>query len=244
MDEQEGLIREVNEAMRQEKLQRFLTYFGRYIVLGSVAIVLATLAYVGWQSHVNAGYEASTEKFYYAIKQIEAGKAFQAREAFEEIAEGDDAELAMLAKLWLVKLKAQAGKPDEAAEMVRGILKETEGKKSFDSYRDWLTLYLPPSEAPADNIFRITNLERLAMVSLKDGKQAEAAALLQRIVDDTATPATMRERATLILSTSLKNVVVQKPSTVDAKQNGKAERSGIIPPASESQKSSEQPKAE
>lgn len=213
MDEQEGLIREVNEAMRQEKLQRALTYFGRYIVLGSVAIVLATLGYVGWQSHVHSRYEAGTEKLYLAIKQLEGGKAFQAREAFETIAKEEDAELAMLAKLWLVKLKAQAGKPDEAADMARSILKETEGKKSFASYRDWVTLYLSPSEDYTQNTFRVTNMERLAMAHMKAGKRAEAATILQRIAEDNATPNTMRERATLILATTLRDVKLEESAT-------------------------------
>jgi hypothetical protein len=225
MDEQEGLIREVNEAMRQEKLQRLLTYFGRYIVAGSVAIVLATLGYVAWQSHKNAGYEAGTQQLYFAVKQLEGGKAFQAREAFEEIATNSDAELAMLAKLWLVKLKAQAGKPDEAAEMARAILKETEGKYAFAPYRDWLMLYLPPSEEQTHNIFRMTNLERLAMVYLKDGKKTEAASVLRRIVEDNATPNTMRERATLILATTLKEVAPSVPEITpeSVTENPKAE---------------------
>ena len=44
MNDQDNLIREVNEAMRQEKLQRFLSHFGNYIGATSAAIIVITLS--------------------------------------------------------------------------------------------------------------------------------------------------------------------------------------------------------
>ncbi len=203
MNEQDGLIREINEAVNQERLQHFLVHFGRYIGATSAAIILATLAYVWWQTHVQAGYAEGTRRFYHAVKQVEDGKAYEARESFERLASGSDAKLAMLARMWLVKLKYQGGKKEEVSAMVQSLLKETEGREDLKPYHDWLTLYVPGTEEK-DNTYRLTNMERLAVADMREGKTEESARIYREIADNNATPATMRERATLILSTTLK----------------------------------------
>jgi hypothetical protein len=209
MEENDGLIREVNEAMRQEKLQHFFSHFGRYIVAASAAIILATLGYVMWQNHISSRYEAATLEFYQAVKQEDAGKSYAAREAFEVISNGSDTSLAMLAKLWLVKLKYEAEKPEEAATMAANLLKETASFAAWPQYRDWLTLYLPASESTTiNNTYRLTNIERLAISHIKEGKKDEAAIIYRAIAEDNATPPSMRERASLILETYLREAVV------------------------------------
>jgi hypothetical protein len=218
MDENDGLIREVNDAMRQEKMQHFFADFGRYIVLASAAIILCTLGYVGWQTRITSQHEAATLAFYRAIKQVEEGKSFAAREAFEATSVGDDTSIAMLAKLWLVKLKHQGGKPEEASSMAQKILKDTTRFSAWAPYRDWLTLYLPANaDAKEGATYRLTHMERLACAKIREGDTAEGARLYRAIAEDSATPQTMRERAELILHSYLKDkdVAVKKPKSAE-----------------------------
>lgn len=204
MAEDDGLIREVNEAVRQEKWQRLWQGISRYVITVSVLIILATISYVLWERSVNARYEETTANLYQAVKLVEDGKSYKAREAFEALSTNSDESLAMLAKMWLVKLKYQAGKPSEASDIAASFSKN---EKIDKVYSEWIQLYEPTDlntdTATITTAFRHTKLERQAIAHLKAKDDAKAAAIYHTLSNDSATPPSMRERSQFILSTYL-----------------------------------------
>ncbi len=199
----DGLIREVDEAMRRDRVQGFFNHFGRYIVAITLLILVTTVAVVSWQSSMESAREARTLQLYEAIRMVEEGKSYQARELFETLADSETDNVTMLADLWQIKLKHMAGKPEEAEAMAR---EAHERYGSAIPYADWLTLYLAAEDtASMNNVFRLTNMERRAVAHLEKNELTEAAALYDVIAQDSETPPTMTERATLLLTTRLKS---------------------------------------
>jgi hypothetical protein len=138
---------------------------------------------------------------------LDEGKSYEAREAFEVISQNEDPPIALMAHMWLIKLKHMAGKEEEAANMAKKVRETFASHSEFSAYLDWLSLYEPFSDdttSSSDSVFRMSLLETQAVKHLKAKELKQAAVLYQTIADDSHTPATMRERADLLLSTILR----------------------------------------
>ncbi len=218
MQDDLGFLREVDASTRQEYIKQFFRNFGRYIVTFTAIIVIATVGYVVWQENLTKQREDATLLLYQAIDLVQAGDSYRAREAFETIAQTDDASIAILANMWLVKLKDIAGKPEEAASMAKSLHEQYRGDDTIFPYTDWLTLYAPVSdtEAYAGSAYALVNKERRAIAHIEKQELAEAVSLYQEIARDTNTLPSMRERANTLLSTYLQHVT--KPDAVPAQQ--------------------------
>lgn len=199
MTEDDGLIREVNEAVRQEQWQQLWRALSKYVIAASGVILLLTIAYVLWQRSVQATHEADTAALYKAIQLVRDGNSYQAREQFEVLAAGKDTAQSTLAKIWLVKLKYQAGKKDEAAAMATKLSQDAP-----KVYRDWALLYAQSGAEQKNEAFRHSSQENRAVLLMKAGDLAEAATIYRMLAEDSETPPTMRTRAQFLLDTYLK----------------------------------------
>jgi hypothetical protein len=221
MSEQDGLIREVNEAMRQEQLSKLVSSVGKYVMLFTGIIILATICYVWMQTSKQRQYEDATLQLYEAMMLMKDGKSYQAREQFDALSESSFQSVAMLADMWRVKLKMTAGKPEEAAELVS----EAQIKYSTAAlrpYHDWFVLYKDDVPEPDNaSAYRMTLHEKLASAALQAGNPEEAARHYLLIANSNDTPSTMRERANYLLSTYFQSVVKAQiePVTEDDEDN-------------------------
>jgi hypothetical protein len=200
MNDSDGLIREINDAVRQEKWQGFMQHFGHYIIIITVLIIGSTTGYVLWKGSIEEAHQEATQKLYHAIELVEGGEAYKARSAFDTLSKGQEREVGMLANLWRVKLKHVSGNHAQASEMAASLQDELRKKEAFAVYSDYLTLYQPvPEEEQLTGTFRLTNMERLAASHLKEKQLEEATALYQRIANDNDAPQSMRNRARMML---------------------------------------------
>ncbi len=208
MAEEDSLIREVNEAVRQERWQTLWKNTGRYVIAASGIIVVATIGYVIWQNSTEARHEDTTAKLHAAITLVEEGKSFQAREQLEALSQSSDTSLAMLADVWLVKLKHQAGKTEEAATMAKALAE----KSGYDAvYRDLAVFYTDNVEETPTGAFRHSAIEKQAVAALKTQDLKLAASHYHTLANDNDTPPSMRSRAQFLLQTKL---AVYEPKTL------------------------------
>lgn len=193
------LIREVNDAMMQQKLR----HLGKYFVFLSIFILFLTIGYVWWNNNKIAKYEENSEKLYNAINLTEDNKYKQAGDIFNQLNEGFKEKTAILASIWEIKLKSIAKRNNEdknisTAKIADNFLQETVGKKNILQYRNWIQLYENPKVE--NKIYLLSALERQAAIYIKDGENNLAAENLSRILNDLSTPHTMRNRVEKILN--------------------------------------------
>ncbi len=194
----DSLVREINEAMRAEKMQSFLRLFGKYIIVLSALILFATMGYVWWQNSKQSQYQKISGKFFHAIELIENEKANKAKPIIDKLAENPDEKIALMAQIWQVKLKYLANKPGEAVAIAEKLMQNTMGKKSLAPYHDWAQLHAKPSVE--NQTYRLSALEMQAAKHVQNNDMQAANAILQRIQQDEQAPQTMRDRAKTMLS--------------------------------------------
>jgi hypothetical protein len=193
MESQDSLIREVNDAMLQDRLRSF----GKYVVFFSIFVLVATIGYVWWNNHKIMQYQQNSDKLFNAIELIEAGNYGQAKPLIDELAKKSEDKIAVLAQMWQIKLKFISKKNDEAILIANDLLEKTAGKKALLRYHDWAQIYAKPNVE--NKTYHLSGLEMQAAKEVAQGNFAQAKLNLQRILNDVNSPPTMRGRAEKIL---------------------------------------------
>lgn len=205
MNDSDSLMKEINDAMRQEKWRGFMGNFGTYIVLVTVLIIAATISYVLWQRAVEANNQQATRTLYHAITMMEDGAPLKAKREFEQLAKSEDEAKKLLAELWLVKQAYRSGQQEQAAQTAADIQQRIKGHEQYHPYHDWLGLLntIEEKDGQPGGAFRLTNLERQAAAHMKNKELAKATAIYEQIANDSQTPPSMRSRAQMMLDAYL-----------------------------------------
>lgn len=203
------LIDEVDDALRRERIETFWKRFGQYVVAGSIGILLVTIAAVVWQNHQQSKRQKWTSAMLAAESHIsdkEYGKAIELLDTAEPLAQD---ELDTLTKIWraTVALKQQ----DDAA--AHTALTDVSGE---GAYRDFAALMaqsaLKEENGEMPETFRYTAMETQAALLLGAGKTDEAQKLLTSLSQNGQTPASMRQRARLLLDHLAETDTMSSPS--------------------------------
>lgn len=193
---------EVNEDLRQEKLEQFWKENGRFILICAfltVAMTAATVYWRHWQLQVN------TSKTSALIQAT----AVEGTEELEKFADMAGKEHGALARLIAAAKHVEDGQPEKAA-----VLYAEAANADIDKlYRDYATVQslgrLLDGEAPnyADIETRLVSVvsekgpwsaiarEYLALAQAAQGKYAAAAETIEMLVAASDTPDEMRARA-------------------------------------------------
>lgn len=209
--EKDILMREVDEEVRRERLQHFWKTFGSYVVGASVLIVITTVGIVGWQSYERSN-DAKLTSQLLASQQAELEKKPTEAEALlKSVIGANDVSLSPLAQIRLRELYLREGKTKEASELQ---LTSQKDKDAFGWFADMLAADDKKLQDlnTADNPFRATSRELLAVRYLKEKNYGAASQLLKAIRDDAETPPTMKERADMLLSTIPASETTQQPA--------------------------------
>lgn len=207
-------IREVDEEVRQERAQALWQRYGRYILGGAVAIVLATAAGVFWQNYQQQQRLADSHSFIEAVTLAGQNEADAALDRLGELAREGTAGYAVLARLREAAVLLQKN-DSEAAVVVYGRIAADSGVPSI--YRDYATLMgamleIDTIDADAaetrlagllagDNAWRYSARELVAIAALRAGRTDRARELLSANADDPEAPQGIRARAAQLLAT-------------------------------------------
>lgn len=221
MSEDEGIFREVDEAVRNEKFQQLWDAVGQYIIWLTIGLIALTIAYVFWNNYVESKQEAMTDSLYEAVKLAEAGNNTQALEIIKTLNTSGSVSFETLSKIWLVKLTYAMGNETKATELAREFSKDSDMPKP---YREWFHIYLTGDashnhNADSNSFYYFTEIEQQALTLIEEKKLQEASALYDQIANDAQAPTTMRQRA----STILKNYLPEPLSKTNVKVDVSAE---------------------
>lgn len=205
--EEDVLMREVDEAVRQDQYADFATRYGKPLI---VAVVLGLVAFGGflfWDHRQEVGLETRSETLVGALDQLQAGNLGSAIERLEPLAteDGGAAVQAALLEAGLameqgrngdaVKLYAQVAANDDAPQLLRDLATLREVAASLDGGEpDEVIARLKPMAVPGNPYFGSAG-ELVAMAYLEQGKEAEAGTLFAAIAKDETQPDSLRSRS-------------------------------------------------
>lgn len=205
------IIREVDEAVRQDQAREWWNRYGNWVVGACVGVVVAVAAWNGWT--VYRDNQRGTAGAEFSVAVADAGKdPKSAIPALERIAAGGVEPYAGFARLKIAELKAGAGdRPGaiaayEAAgkasssEDLRDVAILLGAMQAFDTApSDELVARLQPLTAVGRPL-RPSAMELTAALALKAGDTARARTLWAEIVADPAAPTALRDRVRELLA--------------------------------------------
>lgn len=201
------IFREVDEEVRRDKAAEFWTKYQNWII--AVAILIAAGA-GGWrwyeyQRRVAA--EAAGAKFEEAIQLSRQGKTKEAEGAFETIARTGPTGYALLARLRAAG-EAASRDPKEGIKLFDAIAADNSVDRSFREVARLRSAIMAVEQSDFDDarkrleplaategVFRHSAREMLALAAYKAGKYDVASEWLDRLIGDSQTPASLRQRA-------------------------------------------------
>lgn len=206
--EQDVLLREVDEAVRQDEAAQFAMRHGKSIA-GLVILALAAFgAWLWWKDHRENQLDKGSEQFVQALDQIEAGRAKPAEAALAPIAQDGTPAAAAGAKILQAGLLIAKGDSSRATSMLFDLADDGKAPEayrnlaairgvaaSFDTMKpDAVIARLKPLAQPGNPWFASAG-ELVATAYLKQGKKDLAGPLFASIAKDEDAPKSMRSRA-------------------------------------------------
>ncbi len=201
------LLREVDDAVRQDQYAEAAQRYGRPL---GIAVVLALALFAGylfWDSRNDAGHEKDSESLVGALDQVERGNLASASTALDPlVADAADGQQ-VAAQLLKAGIAMEQSKPEEAARIYDTVAADGSAPQAL---RDLATIRAVTTRydkmKPADVVARLKPLaipgnawfgpagEVVAMAYLDQGRSAEAGALFAAISKDKNTSDTLRSR--------------------------------------------------
>ncbi len=207
----DSFIREVDEELRGDKFKTLWARYGIVIVGGAVAIALATAAWVGWQAYTTSLANASGDRYLEALNLANGGNSEEALAKLAELEADGYGQYAVLARMRAASVRHNAGNTEQAIADFDAVAADTSVPITLreaarvraayllvdaGTYQD-VAQRVEPLTA-ADNAFRHSAREVLALAAWKDGRADDALLLIEELLGDVEAPGGMAQRATII----------------------------------------------
>ncbi len=206
------IFREVDDEVRQQKLEALWKKYGTLLVTCIVLIVIAVGAWRFYQYKQEQIAEQASEKYEAALELIKANKSQEAELAFAKvISEGTPAykvlaqlrnasELSKRDAAGAIKLYDGLAADNSIHKMLQDLAKVRAASLLADSISlDELTVRIG-AIAVDGNAWRNSARELLGLAKFKSGDLSAASSYFEQIALDPETPTTMRERAQILLA--------------------------------------------
>ncbi|EME71991.1 hypothetical protein H261_00390 [Paramagnetospirillum caucaseum] len=207
------LIKEVDEDLRQDELNRLWKKHGGLLTAGVVALVLSVAGWQGWKAWDAKQRQAASSRYSETSALVEQGKAGEAAEVLGKLAAEGPKGYRLLADLRRADMAQQAGDFTGAATLYGKIAADSSVDKVYRDMSAIRAAYLIlDSGDPAaieksveplaveSSSWRHSAREILALLALKRGQAPRAAELFAKIAEDAAAPQGLRTRAAEMLA--------------------------------------------
>lgn len=236
--QQEALMREVDEAVRQGDFESFMSSYGKPLLAVVVLGLAAFGGYLFWDDQQEKAMEASSEQLVTSFDQLEAGRSDTANTRLEGV-EGGSPELS--AKMLRAGIAADSGDNETAAALFAEV---ADDGKAPEAMRDLATIRrtalmfdtmkpadvvaaMKPLAVPGEPFFASAG-ELLAHAYMAQEKDSEAGALFAEIARHEDTPESARSRMLNMAGILGVDAVDDVRDVVEAQQRGPADASGLV----------------
>lgn len=236
-DDNDSLLREVEEELRRERMQKIWDRYNGLIIGAALLIVVGVGGYKYLEARRIASAEAAGAEFAAAQQLSEDKKTDESVKAFEKIAESGPAGYAALAKLHLAGAAAKAGKTDEAIAAYEKVLKDSSVDRLLKNFAQLQVAALQVGTADftevqnrltplagADSAYRTTAQELLGIAALKAGKLDEARKYLEPLLLESGATRGLQERVKIMMAEIARSETAKSqpakaaaPATTEAK---------------------------
>ena len=212
-NQDDGFLREVEEELRRERLEKIWRQYGNYIIAAAVLIVVGVAGFKYYESSRLSAAQATGARYQEAIALAEDGKEGSAAKEFETIASEGGKGYRALARLQLAGTLLKEGKRDEAFKTFEVLADDSSaddmlrqyaalqaaslrlGKADFTEMQNRLNPLIG-DESP----WRYSAREMLGLAAFKAGKNDEARNLLTPLLVDQKAPKTVSDRVQIMLA--------------------------------------------
>lgn len=211
-DERDSLLREVEEELRRDQMQKIWDRYNGVIFGAAALIVVGVGGYKYLESSRIAEAQAAGGQFAAALQLSEEKKDDDAIKAFEKIAAQGPSGYATLAKLNIAGAHARAGRTAEALATYESIANQSGGDALLKNYAQLQVASLKLGEvdyseqenrlkplAADDSAFKTTARELLGLSAFKAGKLDEARKYLEPLLIDQNASRAIQDRVKIIM---------------------------------------------
>jgi hypothetical protein len=212
-NQDDGFLREIEEELRRERLEKLWRQYGTYFLAGAALIVLGVLLYQYIEGRRIAAAEARGAQYQDALTLANDKKEGSAEAEFKKIAEEEGSGYAELARLQLAGALLKDGKKPEALAAYEALANQSGADELLRSFAALQAAALRLGEADftemqnrltplmGDNApWRYNARELLGLAAFKAGNSNEARALLTPLLVDQKAPETIAERAKIVMA--------------------------------------------
>lgn len=202
------IFREVDEDLRRHHLLSLWRKYGKLIIVGVVALVLAVAAVAGWRAYWNARYEKDSLAFSAALDLLAHKKTVEAAKAFAELQADGSAGYGYLAGLQAAETEINLGHNDKAVAMFKSLADSKVNDPFLADYAELLAItHSVDKGLDADMSKRLAALAEdgkpwalmakqiQAVAAYKAGRIKEAHDILTALAENVDTPQSVRDRA-------------------------------------------------
>lgn len=206
--EEEALLREVDDAVRQDDMASFGRRFGVPLAILAVLLIMGFGGYLYWEHRQNQKREADSEAIVTALDQERAGNMKQAAAKLAPVIKDGSPAARAAAGMMMAGLETKQSKPKEAAAYLSQIIADKSAPQPlrdlarirlvamrFDTMDKGKVISELSGLAKADNPFFGSAGELVAMAYLEQGKKQEAGTLFASIAKSKTVPESIRSRA-------------------------------------------------
>lgn len=206
-------IREVDEAVRQDRWTTIWKQYNAYIVGAALAVVVGTSAGVGWQTYQKNKLDGHARGLAAATTLLAEDKPAEAASAFRALANDAGGGVGVIATLRSAEAEKEAGNPSAKLDALKELAANGDAGPLYTRLANLLALQETFNDADAesligelqeaatpDNPWRASLLELKAVAEMKSGKTNDARATLQALLDAPGTPSNLARRATELLN--------------------------------------------
>ena len=209
----DDLLRQVEDELRRERLEKIWKQYGTYIIIAAALIVAGVAGFKYWEGRKIAEAQASGTRYEDALQLLNEKKDGSAEKEFEKLAGDGTGGYRALAQLQVAGLLAKEGKKAEALAAYDALAASSNGDvvlrefarlqaaglrigdSDFTDIENQLTPLMADTSA-----WRYSARELLGLAAFKAGKTSEARSILTPLLVDQQTPQSVSERAQIVMA--------------------------------------------
>jgi hypothetical protein len=209
----DDLLRQVEEELRRERLEKIWKQYGTYILAAAALIVVGVGGYKLWESRRIAAAQESGVRYEDALLLLNEKKDGSAEKELEKLSSDGVSGYRALAQLQLAGLQAKEGKKAEALATYDALAAGSNSDSFLRGFASLQAAGLRIGEADFTDIenrltplmadsspWRYSARELLGVAAYKAGKTSEARMILTPLFVDQQTPQTISERAQIVMA--------------------------------------------
>ena len=205
-------IREVDEAVRQDRWLKLWRRYGNYVIAAALAVVIGSAAGVGWRTWQHSQRLEEARRYAEAQQLLREARPAEAASAFAALAEDSSSGYRVLAQLRAAEAQAEAGDRAAARTALDRLAGDGDTAPVYRSLGELLAAQQRFAEAqpPAtselealsgsDAPWRYSALELRALAQMQAGDTVAARETLDDLLADPLTPPDLARRAAELLA--------------------------------------------